>query len=539
MKAPRSLAVIDYETDPFEFGEVPAPFVAGFYEIGNYLEFWGADCVQQLVDYLGTREDPLLIYAHNGGKFDFFFMLAHLENPLKVINGRIASCRIGPHELRDSYAILPIPLSAYKKDEVDYSTFKRDVRHLHRPAISKYLKADCVYLYDLVLAFLNRFGEKLTIGGTAIAELRKYHPFENQRERHDTRMRAFYFGGRCEAFDTGVFSGDWKIYDVNSMYSHVMHSMDHPTGSEYLMQWGGIVDKRGRISGVADCPMYFAHIECQQQGAFPTRVDNRPLDFNRPSGEFWVTSHELRAAMDTRRVQNIRVIDVTAPRKVVRFAEFVQVFMAEKIRAKKEGDRVAEIFSKLILNSSYGKFAQNPDKYFNYVIQGPDDEMPDDPELEIYLAHETGARVWRKPAKAHQYLDVATAASITGAARSVLMRALAVARRPMYCDTDSIICEQLGAEIDATKLGAWKLEATGDTLAIAGKKLYALKSGAKLVKKAHKGALLNSDDIFRLARGGTAVWRNDAPSFSLAKGVSFVERELGKKKLLATGTKKR
>ena len=529
MKPPRSLAVIDYETDPFVFGEVPAPFVCGFYEIGNYLEFWGDDCVQQLVDYLGTRQDALLIYAHNGGKFDFFFMLAHLENPLKVINGRIASCRIGQHELRDSYAILPIPLSAYKKDEVDYSTFLRAVRHLHRASISKYLQADCVYLYDLVLAFLNRFGEKLTIGGTAIAELRKYHPFDNQRQRHDERMRAFYFGGRCEAFGMGVFPGDWKIYDVNSMYPHVMHSMDHPTGSEYLMQWGGIVDKRARISGLADCPMYFAHIECEQLGAFPTRLNNAPLDFNRPRGEFWVTSHELRAAMETGRVQNIKVISVTAPRKVVRFKEFVDVFMAEKIRAKKEGDRVAEIFSKLILNSSYGKFAQNPDKYFHYHIQGPHDDMPDDPELEIYLAHETGARVWRKPVKAHQYLDVATAASITGAARAVLMRALAAADRPMYCDTDSIICERLQADIDSTKLGSWKLEAIGTELAIAGKKLYALKNGDKLVKKAHKGALLNAADIYKLARGGTAVWRNAAPSFSLAKGASFVERELGKK----------
>lgn len=538
---PRGLAVIDFETDPFKHGRIPEPFVAGFYESGQYREFWGDDCVQQLVDYLlHDRPDPLLIYAHNGGKFDFFFMLQHLENPLKVINGRITSSHLGPHELRDSYAIIPVSLATHDKGEIDYALFEREKRDEHRSEISKYLRRDCESLHQLVLEFLNRFGLNLTVGGTAIKELAKMHPFEKQRSGHDKTFRPFYFGGRCEAFERGILRDDWHVFDVNSMYPHVMSEFDHPTGSGYVTQYGGILDKRGRISGIHSWPMYFAHIECHQSGAFPTRRNNAPLDFNVAHGEFWVTSHELRAAMDTGRVSGVKVIRCFAPRQVIRFREYVELWMAEKIRSKKAGDRIGEIFAKLMLNSAYGKFGQSPDNYFSFHIQRPDDDLPEDDELEIYMVHDSGARIWRKPAPARSYFDVATAASITSAARSVLMCALARADRPVYCDTDSIICRALDVEQDASRLGAWKLEARGSEIAVAGKKLYALKDDTgKIVKKAHKGALIGGAAIYELARGGSVTWESESPTFSMARGVGFIARKLGDKKALAPGTKKR
>ena len=39
-----AIAVIDFETDPFEHGIVPRPFAAGFYDGSRYLQFWGDDC---------------------------------------------------------------------------------------------------------------------------------------------------------------------------------------------------------------------------------------------------------------------------------------------------------------------------------------------------------------------------------------------------------------------------------------------------------------------------------------------------------------
>lgn len=525
-KRESKVAVIDYETDPFKYGRIPKPFVAGFYTDGFYREFWGDDCVQQLVDWLlYDAPDTYLIFAHNGGKFDFFLMLEHLENPVKIINGRIVEAQLGRHKLRDSFAIIPIPLASFQKDEIDYEKFERPVRDQHRDEICRYLRSDCVYLYELVAAFVERFTAKITVGSTAIAELRKFHPFDQQREWHDQKFRPWYFGGRVEALETGILSGNWEIHDVNSMYPYVMSDFDHPTGREYLVSYSAVMDKKGRMSGFARAPFYFAHIECRQDGAFPTRVKDAPLNFNVRHGEFFVTSHELKAAVELGLVSQVKVKAVHVPLKTIRFKEYVDYWMAEKIAGKNTSDKIRELFAKFMLNSAYGKFGTNPDNYKDFLLQKDGEPMPDQP-WSISSSHQCGVNLWEKDAQTKRYFDVATAASITGAARSVLLRALRTAKRPIYCDTDSIICESLGQPQDASRLGAWKLEARGDTIAIAGKKLYALRDGAECVKLASKGVRLTAGAIFDLCRGGVVEWENKAPSFSLKKTPSFVKRKI-------------
>ena len=72
-KINRLLATIDLETDPFQHGRLPKPFLSGFDDGNRVVEFWGDDCILRLVEFLATLEDPYIIYAHNGGKFDFFY----------------------------------------------------------------------------------------------------------------------------------------------------------------------------------------------------------------------------------------------------------------------------------------------------------------------------------------------------------------------------------------------------------------------------------------------------------------------------------
>jgi hypothetical protein len=225
----KKLAVIDLETDPFKWGRVPKAFASAFFDGEQYINFWGADCVHLLVEYILSLEDEYYIYAHNGGKFDFFYLMEEgvLDNPVKIINGRIVTAAMGKHELRDSYAILPIPLKAYEKDEIDYAKFEFDKREKHKPEILKYLRHDCEYLYTLVDKFLNRFGLNLTVGSTAIKELQKFHKFEKTKRWHDEIYRPYYFGGRVQCFEHGILEGDFKVYDVNSMYPHVMKNYKH------------------------------------------------------------------------------------------------------------------------------------------------------------------------------------------------------------------------------------------------------------------------------------------------------------------------
>ncbi len=519
----KPIATIDFETDPFLYGRIPYPFSAGFYsQDKGFVCFWGADCVARLCEYVATLKTPHIIYAHNGGKFDFHYMLDFLQNPLKIISNRIASVKMGIHTLRDSYCILPIPLRVYCKDEIDYKKLEADVRETHKDEIIAYLKTDCVKLHELVMKFIFRFGVKLTIGGTAIAKLQELHPFKKTFETHDNHYRPFYFGGRVEALKTGILKGDWKVYDVNSMYPHVMRDYQHPTGLRYRVGYGRNIDVKGRIAGFADAQFYFARIRATQRGAFPTRERDKPLNFDVKRGEFFVTSHELKAAIACGRVSDIQVLAVYVPEKTISFGEYVDTYVAEKIASKKSGDKAGEIFAKLLLNSAYGKFGSNPREYKDYVIG----DCPND-DYELYSAGVNRPSIWRKATERLSFYDVATAASITGAARSVLMRALSVAKNPVYCDTDSIICEGLDLELDESKLGAWKLEAIGDTVAIAGKKMYALRNGSDYVKTASKGVVLTGPELFGLCDGTGIHWHNQAPSFSLGKkSANFVQRKI-------------
>jgi hypothetical protein len=213
-RAKRKLAVLDFETDPFKYGRVPVPFSVEVWDGSNSYVFWGNDCVEQLLAYLDEAE-PLLIYAHNGGKFDFHFLHSEIDNPALIIKSRIVKAKLGKHELRDSFAILPVPLRNYGKKEIDYEKMERGQREKHKEEILSYLHQDCVVLYDLVKAFIERFGLRMTIGGTAIREIRRFHPFPICGSAHDKQFRPFYYGGRVQCFDSGELRGPWKMYDVN------------------------------------------------------------------------------------------------------------------------------------------------------------------------------------------------------------------------------------------------------------------------------------------------------------------------------------
>jgi hypothetical protein len=575
----RTIAVVDAETDPFLFGRVPKPFCWGFYDGKIYKEFWGdklSDCTEQLLDYIRSRPDPLLIYAHNGGKFDFFFFMEHgaLENPALIINGRVVKCQfLGVHEIRDSYAILPVPLkklasSAHgSKLDIEYEKMEADVRHLHREEISTYLKQDCLVLHDYVAKFRERFGDKVTVGSAAITELEKHHPVSRQNTSHDIQFRPFYFGGRVECFEGGKLVAPpgqkWKIFDVNSMYPKAMHSFDHPTGARYVALKGDSVKKifdpkTGNIKGFSG--MYFMRFVGHNKNALPYRnPDTGIMGFDLEYGEFHACSHEIKAACELGLLRVDDILDVYIPCNFQRFEDFVEHFAAEKAEAKKNGDSAGETFAKLMLNSAYGKFGSNANEFKEWFIY--DDLASDDEKRKFEewrdqhplirggksesvisrgaeMVHDYGRfEIWQAPNPSDRgFFDVAVAASITSAARSMLLRAIQSATRPVYCDTDSLTCLDLGlgVEIDEYRLGAWKFEGSTDIIYIAGKKMYSCeldqrgKDGSVKHKTASKGAHLGHADIIKLCAGEVVEWRSDAPNFKFSGDTKFVARKIRK-----------
>ena len=569
-KPKATIAVVDFETDPFLYGRDPRPFAAGFYDGEIYKEFWGDDCVMQLLCYLESRTDPLCIYAHNGGKFDFFYFLEAgvIENPVLIINGRIVKAGfMGVHEIRDSYAIMPAPLAKIgnskigNKVEIDYAIMERDVRELNKKEILDYMKPDCVILWNAVFEFRERYGNKLTVGAMAISELGKLHPVSRQNKSHDKRFRSFYFGGRVQCFESGHIKADLQIFDVNSMYPAVMKDFNHPTGSYYVSPGADAIKKfnhkTGDFKGFAG--MYFMRFTGYSKCALPRKnEETKILEFPDMIGEFFACSHEVKAACELGLLKVQQIHEVLVPCSFMSFGEFVDAGMHEKISAKKNEDFISEFFAKLKLNSAYGKFGSNPEgfkEWFIYDEQCSTEEHDTfvewieanpkevDPEtgkiisLGAELVQDLGRfEIWQAPAPNDDgYFDVAVAASITSAARSVLLRAIHSAVRPIYCDTDSLICASLpGVIIDPNILGAWKFEGSTKEIYVGGKKLYSCilnergKDGSIKYKLASKGAKLVHQDLIDICAGKTVHWKSDAPNFKFSGEVKYVARNIRK-----------
>ena len=535
MKTPKQIAVIDIETDPFEFNVRPQPFAIGFKMEDSYHSWWGEDCLEKFFQYLQNHiREPLIIYAHNGGHFDFFFFVERMTGKIMIVNSRILKCNVGRHEFRDSFAIVPVPLRAYAKTPINYDLMKKGVRHNHKDEIMSYLKDDCFDLYELVTMFHAEFGNVLTIGSTAMKEIRKRHKFEtasmhNHPERYDAEFRSFFFGGRTETFASGILKGNYKIYDVNSMYPSVMRDFMHPVSATYK--------ETERINKNTD----FAVIDASNYGALPARSgDIEGISFREHRGLYAATIHEIIAGLDTGTLEIHKVIRAYEFDRKISFDKFVDHFYSQRLKAKaqvkaskagtdeyKQG-KARDLFYKLVMNAGFGKFAMNPEDFMDYIILEWDD-WPDDPEYKLTYETQEWA-IFGKPAKSKPYFNVATAASITGAARSVLLRALAVADDPIYCDTDSIICKNLpegkGIKISETYLGAWKIEKTADEIAIGGKKLYACWNKGEAVKWASKGVRLEPNEIREIAEGAEKTYRNPAPKFGFDGGAKFITRRV-------------
>ena len=87
----REFWVADSESDPFELGVVPAPFIWGLYNGVDYFEFTDTN---DFCDFVAAKR--IVLYAHNGGKFDWHFLSHRFEpeSDLLIINGQIGRAHV-------------------------------------------------------------------------------------------------------------------------------------------------------------------------------------------------------------------------------------------------------------------------------------------------------------------------------------------------------------------------------------------------------------------------------------------------------------
>lgn len=540
----RPIWIADAETDPFRKGRVPKPFIWGLWDIDNkeYYEFTDTN---SFVEFISEKD--VIVYAHNGGKFDWHFITDYIDDfeALTIIAGRLAKFNIGLAEFRDSYNIIPAPLSAYQKDEIDYAIFEEGVRDIPEnwEKIRAYLKSDCVYLGDLVETFINEFGMSLTQAGAAMKTWSKMTGVKKPKttDFYYGEFKKYYYGGRVECFHKGEYHGPFKVIDIKSAYPFAMVHR-HPWGTVY-----NTYDCMPSHFDDSDIERCFITMLAESHGAFPVRTKTG-LQFPNDGElrEFHITGWEYLAARDTGALVDARIKTVIEYLESISFEDYVNHFFALKQEAEDQmkiatakGDWKAlaywtaqRLFAKLFLNSLYGKFASNPENYEEFMTLPADmleAALNEDGWFFCKLISETTAVVNRPlQEEKRRYYDVAVAASVTGFVRAYLWRNISKTDTPLYCDTDSIAFAGNHRGIDmANRLGAWELEAECDYAAIAGKKLYAFRKLDGKYKVASKGVRLEPAEIIEIAQGGTVHYMPEAPTFSIKQGtVKFQGRTI-------------
>ena len=531
---PRSKPVLscDCETDPFKYGRVPEPFIWGLYDGKHFQTF------EHTKDFVAAVQDrQIILYAHNGGKFDYMFLLKFVkETKAQIINGRIVSMFLGHCELRDSYSIIPEPLKKFgDKKEIDYAKLERANREANRDEIREYLFYDCKILYDAVTQYRAIAGTHKTIASNALAYATRLGiDVGKTSHRFDSKYRPFYFGGRCECFKPGTHE-NIHLIDIHSAYPYAM-LQEHATGSNFV--------RRNSLDGMTreEIQRAFIVIECTSNGAFPIRTRDGlsfPIEYN----EFNITGWEYLVAKEYGLIDNEKILEVRYTGDTITFKPYIDHWYAYKASFSKTINPVEYTIGKIMQNSLSGKLSQNPARYYDYKIvpAGTRLDKAEGWELHIeYEGHEIHRRasLWKYKFKYGVeweakgiYNNVATGASITGFTRAHLLRAMCQLGREhiIYCDTDGIVCDgstDLTALPFTDAIGDWEHEDNATIGHFAGKKLYGIKLSTGKEKIASKGSKLTYDDLVKIINGETIEWLNDAPSFSIDGSAQFVRRSI-------------
>lgn len=417
-------------------------------------------------------------WAHNGGKYDNAFILQAAVDMGWEVSGHVAAGRLVVMKLKakgeptltfyDSQAVVPSSLkNAAKSFKLnaqklftadDYSV---DVRRWSRKRLREGCEADCaavLELLEVVETLLEGYGGELraTFSSAAltVVESRVELPDMRPHRAMNEIARRAYAGGRVEVFhhDPGGWLAEW---DVTSSYPW---SMTQKLPFKLLGMAGGpkAVMKvlRGEVAdGVVRARVKVPRCEVP---LLPFMPEEGGVFF--PTGEWtaWFQAAELREALALG--YEVKPLEAVAFTVEQPFIEYVE----ELFQRKAMSQGAERELMKLLLNGSYGKFAQRPERE-NLVVYSTEEEAE---EFALKARENTVRFLSRSDLR---FISVAVerwgkrthyalAGAITAHSRILLHRFLRRAERLAYCDTDSIhAAQQSDLPVDSL-LGGLKLE---------------------------------------------------------------------------------
>ena len=538
------LGVYDIETT----ADLVQPYAIGLWipEVMIRVEiFLGLDCIEQFIKTVKQLEIPnLILFAHNGGKFDTIIVANKVfaDDDLQTdriadLHGRILNMvyetKYRPYNstsfpkvnLKDSYPFLLCSLddagkmynTETLKGHVDHDviTTENFMEQYEQQNVEDYLKADCECLMQCLDKFNDSFAtqvgfEPLYNCLTRASIARKFflsqfydveqYPIYHLPDSIDAFIRDAYFGGRTQVFRRGLFESDtMKYVDFVSLYPTVMLK-ELPYGKA---KWIDFEDKSHLPSD------FFGFARVIVKGGRKKGIN--PLRYRTLSGlcdpyfeietDCVFFSEELRYASDPYFEYDIQYIGGYYFEKACHMSSVIKALFALKQRAKMEfgKDSSQYIAAKVLLNSMYGIFGMKIRGKRLKIIKN-------DHELGKYfstgnLHNKQGQLCYITDRMTTSLRSVAIAAATTSYAHIMLMKTIVAIEQSgypyYYCDTDSIIYdgpEDILPYPIGSDLGCLSRECPdGFRLAVAARKLYAIDTFGVKCKGFPKGNYLTKE----------------------------------------------
>lgn len=435
--------------------------------IFNYLLNNGYECIKDKKDRKTKTFTTLISDTGQFYSIEIFFEVDNKKHINKVtIYDSLKILNFSVDKIAKAFD-LPI-----RKLELDYTKY-REVGHILTDEEVDYIRNDVeIMARALDFMFKERL-TKMTIGSDALSyykemnkNFNKYFPILPYEI--DMDIRKSYKGGFTYLNDCykEKETGRGLVLDVNSLYPSVM------TG-EYL-PFGEPIFFTGKYEEDVLYKLYIQTFTCSfelKEGKIPTvQIKNNlafvPNEYVKSSDgdlvTLTLTNVDLKLFFENYNVENITYHSGWKFKALKGlFTSYITYWTEKKINAKKEGNNVLYLISKLMLNSLYGKFGLNPNVGSKYP----------------YLNEDGVVKYGNYPIEIRDSIYIPVASFITSYARNKTIRTSQAIKDYtiknygkdyyIYSDTDSIHLlemskEELSSfvEIDDYKLGAWKMEST-------------------------------------------------------------------------------
>ena len=374
-------------------------------EIGNTNNFIYGNNIEDFIKFCSNKKENYKLWFHNL-KFDGEYIFSYLlNNGYEVIENKkhrrdktftclisdmgqfysieiyfeVKKKKVNKVTIYDSLKIVNAPVEKIAKDfklpiqklKLDYKE-KREIGHILTQEEIDYIRND-VTIMAMVLKHFHDLGlTKMTIGSNALSyykTLNKHFisyfpilPYEIDQDIRKSYKGGFTYLNECYK---GKTTGKGLVLDINSMYPAILHDKRLPFGDPIYFEGEYKYD-----------PLYNLYIQtltCAfdiKEGKIPTIQLKNTLGFipneyiKSSEGELitlTLTNVDLELFKSHYNLYEVTYHSGWKFRSLIGlFTQYVDHWTKEKIKAKKEENKVMYMISKYLLNSLYGKFGLNP-----------------------------------------------------------------------------------------------------------------------------------------------------------------------------------